>query len=257
MKYLVYSHTDYIDILRVHADNLKYEDSILLINKSEHNDIFDRFSKVIFYDDNQSYTKKLVQCVSQIDDEYFILIHDMDILMEIDEVKMCEIKTYVIENNIDRLYLHHFPHHLLSNDIDGNIVEMDKFTSIRNPSEYGDVLYKVTKLGITTNRSSSGYGVNPSICKKSSMIDIWEKFPDKTYRNIEEYDVGSYCIDNYNFYFISSKTPVDTGFYMVNKFFKYIHITHYGQLLTTDREMDKDSKEYYINNILNKYKFNR
>lgn len=257
MKYVVYTHTDYLDITKIHSDHLFFQNSILLINKNtfELDEIYSKFSEVIFYDDNQSYAKKLIQCVSKINEEYFILMHDMDILIDINKDKINEITNYVINNGIDRLYLLHYPYLLDKSD---DIINIDTFEKV-NDNNLGSVIYRITPEGIGDFGSHmwSGYGVNPSICKKTAMMDIWEKFPDKTYRNIEDYYVGTYAVNNYKFYIFSSNLPINTGHFSVLEYFKYIHITHYGKLLIPNEQMDSDTKKYYIDNILYKYKFNR
>jgi hypothetical protein len=253
MKYIVYTHTDYLDIINVHSNNLKFSENILLINNNDYeiDYIYEKFSKVIFYDDDKSYAEKLIQCISNIDDEYFILVHDMDILIDLDKNKMDEIINYVISKDIHRLYLHHFPHLISSRS---EIIDLNSFEKVTDSNIPDDIFYRIN----TPNDISSGYGVNPSICKKSAMLDIWSKFSYKTYRNIENIDVGTYCIQNYNFYMCMSKNPINVGHYSVMNFFKFIHITHGGQLLTADKEgMNEDVREHYIKKILNKYEFKR
>jgi hypothetical protein len=179
----------------------------------------------------------------------------MDILMNVDKNKIQKISKFVIDNGIDRLYLLHYPYLLDKTD---DIIDLETLKR-SNDDNRNSVMYRITTEGIGSFGSHqwSGYGVNPSICKKTSMLDIWKNFPDKTYRNIEDYYVGTYAINNFKFYIFSSTDNINAGHYNVLNFFQYIHITHEGRLLLPHEKMDTNTKTYYIDNILNKYRFNR
>ena len=50
-----------------------------------------------------------------------------------------------------------------------------------------------------TNPRHYLYNVNPAIWKRSCLLEILNKFPHKTYRSIELFDVQKYCV-KFNIY---------------------------------------------------------
>jgi hypothetical protein len=104
------------------------------------------------------------------------------------------------------------------------------------------------------------YNVNPSIWRRDALIDIYSKFSNRTYRDIEYDDTQSYVTEKYliyNLYSVNHKQHC--GYLTPLPFYKYLHITHYRRLLrfneTFTTEFNQsyiDTKEEYIN-IVNKY----
>ena len=188
MKYVVYTHTDYIDVATVHADHLKYDYNVLLINKNEMVlDIYNKFQEVIFYDDSLPYAGRLYQSLKQLDSEYIFFIHDMDIPLSMDTNMINKLAKYVEENYIERLDLQHENEPITENSI---IVEAENFEKIKH-TDIGK-----HKLSIVR---SYVYNVNPSIWYRQAFLDILSKFSNETYRTIENSRVFKYC-EKYSFY---------------------------------------------------------
>lgn len=230
---VIYSHSEFQDILRVQNDFIKNIKNIkiLFINKLpnfEHN-----FDKIILYDDQINYSKKLYNCLIQLKNEYtdIFFLHDNDIIIKFNMDHMNNLYTIMKTNNIHRLDLQY-----TDNNDDKKIIYNDDITLC--------IAYHYI------------YNVNPSFWNVDVFIDIMNKF-DKNYRNIEDNDVQSYVKSNYNIYKLHSKTPISVGYFKLTSVFIYLHLTNYRKLLP----LSNNNLVQEINNIYqdmhNIYKFDR
>jgi hypothetical protein len=255
MNYIVYSNTDYIDILTVHTDYLKFDNNILFINKNnlDLSSIYNKYKKVIFYDDALPYASRLLTCIEQIDNDYFLLIHDIDIPLFIDENRINSIYEYAISNNIDRVDLQQ-DIRVNRNETISEIIEIDNFNEINN-HEINNYDHSLVK---NDNISNYIYNVNPSIWKKDSLYQLLSNFRYETYRTIEGRHVQEFCL-RFKIYKINSKQKMNSGYFSITPLFQFLHITHGGGLMPVNNIIN--GADVHINNeyikILQKYKFNR
>lgn len=252
MKYVLYTHTDYLDIAKVHSDFLKFEHNVLLINRNNLllQELYGKFQEVIFYDENLPYAGRLYQSLKQIDSDYILLIHDMDIPLNIDIAFINKVLNYAKENYIDRIDLQHENEPITKDSV---IVEMENFEKV----DYTDISnHKITLV------KSRLYNVNPSLWHKHALLDILFNFANETYRSIENVRVDKFC-EKYSIYKLHTSDVIHTGYYNVTNEFKFLHITHGGHLLPHTYEALSERvpvnlgvlDEYH--NILSKYSFNR
>ncbi len=216
-----FSHSDYGDILRVQCDYLEpYRfPKYLCFNK---NIEIHPFEKVLAYDDSKKYSKRLEQSLSQIEDEYILLFHDMDIVISMDEVKISKLVESMKQRGIDRIDLKN------------------------HDGEPGIVPYRTLHYQ---------YNVNPSIWKRSSLLDVASRF-DKCYRTIEDLDVQEYCM-KFSICRLAHPKPIQSAFFQVTPWFLYMHITSVGKLIPEDNNaMCEDLKKVY-SDILRTYTFTR
>ena len=137
--------------------------------------------------------------------------------------------------NIDRVDLKHSP--ILTNN---------------------NILIDGVSLVKQLNPNSFIYNVNPSIWKTTSFIDLLSNFRSKTYRTIEDIDTQIFCM-KYNIYKTHTPSYLKCGYYNCTEFFKFLHISHSGTLLSSNEncctvygQSCLDIKED-LTNILNKY----
>ena len=212
MLLVCYSHSEYSDILQVQSDFLQaipYEKVVLLDKPTQL-----PFTKTILYDDTLKFTKKVYTTVSQLEDEYILFYHDNDIILQMNTTDIEKMLTIMKEQNIDRIDLKHY-----SADTKG-IVIRSKYEINPNTSIY---LYdKSSKFEFT-------YNVQPSLWKRSALLDIMNKF-DCTYREIEFF-VQDYCRETKNMAFLFTRTPIPNGYMSVTLSYIFLHITTYGHLM--------------------------
>lgn len=253
LKYIIYSHTDYLDILSIQTEYLKnYKNKTLLINRSnlELKQLYEKYEDVIFYEDTLPYASRLLS-LSSLKDQYILFIHDIDIVIQKENSIINYLRDYMFNNNIDRIDLqcrYNWDRHnkeIKSIDIEGINFELRRQTNVNNYI----------------------YNVNPSIWKLSTLLNIMSRFKDDTYRSIENGNVMSYC-KQFFIYKLYSNNLVNCGWFMCLPFFQFIHITHGGKLLpkhdnnlnhhlTSHYEkisdlLSKDNKRQFFNKKINK-----
>jgi hypothetical protein len=241
MQNIIYSHTSYSDILKIQTDYIsKYDNKILFIN---HNDIltdelYNHYDKVIFYDDSLQYAQRLNYCIDQIEDEYFTLIHDIDILINMDISVIDNLYKYMIEKDIDRIDLKYSDKlNCEVTDITSNSIDEWKIVE-----SVGRGLFLLKQVNV----NEYIYNVNPSIWKKTAILNLLGKFPYKTYRDIEQLDVQYYCLNNFTVYKLYSDKVLECGYFQCVSPFVYLHITHGGRMLYLDNNDKTEYNQSYI-----------
>lgn len=236
LLYVIYSHTDFLDMLKISSDYMEtVENKILLINKNNLNDnnlneIYSKFKSVIFYEEGLAYSDKLSIVLKIIKSKYILFTHEVDILLQKDDVILNKFIHLMDKENIDRIDLQ--PN-------GGNSGKFIKILKDKDISEWpvidmSEINDDDMCLGHHTEPNSYMFNVNPSIWKLSSFLEILEKFKNKSYREIEYDDVQNYCtkFKIYNLY--SRNHNLRCGYMNSLPLYKYLHITHYHRLLRFD-----------------------
>jgi hypothetical protein len=238
---VIYSNSEYLDILNIQTKFVEnIENKILFINKNDKqlDYIYNKFDKVIFYDDIKTYADRLNSCLSEIknDIDYILLIHDIDILLEYDINMIESCLDLMINNNIDRCDLQWMDRKNKSFDINE-----DKDFILINDTEntYVNSVY-LANNNYQSNVDFNGYiyNVNPSVWKVDTLLDITNKFIYKTYRTIEDTDVQNYCT-KFKIYKLYSEKFIDTSYFKSVEFFQFLHITHGGMYMPIDNNANK------------------
>jgi hypothetical protein len=246
MKYVIYTHTDYIDVAKVHADNLKFNENILLINSNSDDleYLYSKFERVIFYDDKLPYASRLLTSINQIDSDWILLIHDMDILFNVYKSFIYKILDYAKENNIQRIDLKHGFEKVDENSI---IIETDNFNKISNN--------EINNYSTSMVRSYL-YNVNPSLWNRNALLDVLNEFSNESYRSIENSRVTKY-MEKYNMYILYTNTIINSGYYNVAPEFLFIHISYHGGMMPPICETANKDIMIKWREILSNYTFNR
>lgn len=256
MKYVIYSNTDYLDVLTVHADYLKFEENFLLINSNnlDLESLYSKFTQVIFYDDKLPYASRVLNCINKIDSEYVLFIHDIDIPLNIDFDTFNGVMNYCESKKLDRVDLQQDIRIDRRPNLSSEIIETENFLSI--PFEEANNHYCC--LVRNDDASNYIYNVNPSVWKLDTFKEILGNFQSETYRSIENNTVQNFC-QKFKIYKLSSKTKMNSGYYSITPIFQFLHITHEGGLMPLDGEVngadEHINSEYF--KILSTYKFTK
>lgn len=252
----IYSHTDYLDVLKIQTDYTdSIKDKILFINKNnlDNNHIYSKYKKVIFYDDSIPYSRRIIECLTQIDDEYILLCHDIDIILNFNQELINQFYNFLKYHNFDRIDLKHFESHhsdlvyccddiknYLSWSVTDNVISDNKLYLMKqnDPSKYI-------------------YNVNPSIWKRESILDIMYNFPNKDYRSIEGFDVQNFST-KYNIFKIYTTKKIQTGHFNCIDGFVFFHISHSGKFVPLKNYETVYGQSYFkvqeeYENIVKKY----
>jgi hypothetical protein len=213
---IIYTHTDYMYLWELSFDLLKINNPtdiyIIFINKNHNSNIHNYFNYIIEYDENLNYANRLLSCLQQIEYKYVLFTHEHNIITSCSTNYITNIFNYIKNNNIVRIGLY----------ID-DIIDSDSKK------------YKICDDINIIKSIYFPYSVSPSIWNVEEWIKILQKFPNKTYRTIEDDEVQKYCLNlniftlNYSDSIIHPKKIEST--FLVNHYFQYIHLTHYGRFL--------------------------
>jgi hypothetical protein len=257
INYIIYGNTDYLDVLEIQTDYMVGRGSLTLF--LNHNDldvthIISKYDKIVYYDNNDTYAKRLQSCLENIDDEYFLLMHDIDILLNVDNIMIEKFYGFLKTTGFDRIDLKHS-----DNKSSSLIIEYDENKSsndwkTKQPEELGDGIYLVKQ----DNPANFIYNVNPSIWKKETLLEIVNTFNNKTYRTIEDMDVQQFCV-KFKIFKLYSNNKIMCGYFNCLDSFKFLHISHSGKLLPINENFTtiygqpyNDIKDEYIK-IVDKY----
>lgn len=248
--YTVYSHTEYLDVLKVQVEHMKpVQNKVLLINGGSHipDEILREFKKVIFYDDKLPYASRLLS-LKNLDEEYILFMHDIDILLSRDQELINELPSIMKKENIDGL------------DLKVKLHQADW-----KPYEiYSEVRQRKIQLRKQTDpKSQNIYVQQPFVWKLSSFMGIMENFPQEAYRSIE-YNVQEYA-STLNIYKLfpspECRIALDSDEYICCSrfdcldFFQYLHVTIRGKLYFPGKISYK-IRPHFVN-VINKLKSTR
>jgi hypothetical protein len=214
------------------------------INKIKFNKIFvcdvnelekpNGFDKYITYDINNCYAKRwTTDIIPNIESNYILVVHDVQIIVNMDEEFILKNLQLMTEYNIDRCSLNVFN--------GNNIIE--------------NYNIKLCDLNYSQGNTIVPYDVCPAIWNKKSLNILFERFPNETYRTSElNNDLQSFCRNNFRCY--GQQKMRDKIFYCLGRpylnYFKILHITIKKEALyPLDVYMDMQEEFIYY---WNKYK---
>ena len=204
------------------------------------------FDQYITYDINNCYPKRWINDIlSNIESEYILLVHDIHVIVTMDEEFILNNILLMSEYSIDRCSLNVF---------DGN----------DTINKYGIHLCNVNSA---RGNTITPFDHSPSIWNKKSMKLLFERFPNETYRNYENNEIQTFCKNNFKCY--GQNKLSNQIFYCLGRpylnLFKICIVTTKGEI-TYPIEVYMDMKDdfmYYSNkykltiyvNINNNYDF--
>jgi len=242
LTYIVYSHTEFLDVLLTQTHYLEsYDNKILLINKTDQDlsELYSNYKQVIFYDDTLPYASRLLE-ISKLDLDYALFIHDIDISVKRDNDVIEHLLDTIKQNDLDRITLQYKN---ITYNQNTEVIQISK-----NDSKFSLVKEENVDRYI--------YNVNPSIWKISTFMEIMTKFKDEGYRTIELAHVQEFC-QKYKIFSLYNDSYINCGHFGCLPFFQYIHITHGGKLLPlTNNNLNESLIDEY-NLMLEKFSLNK
>lgn len=196
------------------------------------------FDKYIYYNINDYYAKRWTNDIlPNIESNYIILVHDVQIIVNIDEEFILKNLQIMSDFSIDRCSLNVFN--------GSSIIE-----------KYG---VSLCNLNNANGNTLTPYDVCPAIWNKNSLNILFDTFPNETYRTSElNENLQVFCKNNFKCFGqqkTCNKIIYCLGRPYLNEF-KILHITIKNELLEPlDVYMDmKNDFLYYLNKYeLNKY----
>ena len=242
MRYVIYSHSDYSDILQIQSDYLQSNDTVLFIDKET--EFTKNFDRIIIYDDAMPYASRVASCLNQLEpNEHFLFVHDIDIVISSNDALLDEIVNKMVLHDIGR--------------VDLKIDKCD--ANAENPKV--EIHHSSNSYLRLDTKSDYTYNVNPSIWRANDLLVAMTIDKSLGYREIELHSgIQRYCKDIRTHKLIcEDHNIVRAGYYDCSDIFIYLHITHGGRLLPINdsitsyhgQSYSDVSEEYYA--IASKY----
>ncbi len=225
---LLYTHTEYSDLWPIFLDEPfpRAISRIIAMNKTKNTQqlqpYIDHGFIIHMYDDQLSYSEKIISCLKEIHTPYVWFVHDNDILQSFHQKTFDEVIHCLDEQRIDRLMF--------------GIVSKEG-GEIQNPLLHiGRVNYKTTPHFITP------YDVGPSIWRVSAFARAMESVKGVGYREIESSEIQNFCKENLNMWGFFTHPQQKSSYVIGRPFpesFQYLHLCVRGMLLEDDKYMDQ------------------
>jgi len=236
---VIYSHSEYIDILNISNKFLKlYKNKILLIDTNFKNDKYlDYFKDIIYYDSREPYSSRLLK-LNVIKDDIILFMHETDVLIKYDIDILNNLIKYIIDNNIDKIELQHcaWP---------PDKTPLKQTYNMNNKEIYFNELCNLYKID---NPNFFVYNVNPTLWRKESFLNIMSKFNNYNYRQIESKPVQIYTASNFNCFSLKCNKYVKCAYFTCPLFFQFIHLTHYGKFAQLKNKFYDNKNFKHLNN---------
>ena len=246
MIHIIYSHSSYLDILKVQYDYFqknKNENDIIILFINYTNNIFpNNFDKIIYYNETLNYSKRILHCIKEcnITDKFIIFHPDINILVKKNDKYIEKLINMCDKFNIDRLDFNCYKY----KEDQLNLKIDDSYILIKND-----------------NINDFIYNVGTAIYNLNSFKKLLENF-DYSYRIFETTkEVQIYCKNNMNCYYLNNINGINIncGYYHMTNILLFIHITHDGKLLpknNNENKLELFLQEIY-DNITENYTFNK
>ena len=178
MSLIIFSHTDYSYLWPLIEEciiKIKKLELVFVCNKTDINKP-NGFTEYIEYDDKLCYAERWTKDIlPYIDKKYILVVHDVQLVVNCDTNFIHKIMQIMLENRIDRCSLNVFNGE--------NIIENYNIKLCHLNSAHGNTL--------------TPYDVCPAIWKTDSLKELFDIFPNETYRTSELNDnLQMFCRNN-------------------------------------------------------------
>lgn len=232
MNLLIFSHSDYSylwPIIEETIEPLFKLNPIFISNKTSIAKPIG-FTQYIEYDDSDCYSKRWIHILPQIASTHILVVHDINIIISCDIDKIQKLFTIVAEYNIDRCSM--------------NIFYSSTYIVIDDDLQICDL-----NADDIQAKTFVPYDLCSAIWKKNSFLQLWNQFPEETYKTSELNDsLQSYCKHQLKCYGIryNQQTPI---YHCIgrpyHRIYKILHITIKGEI-TYPVEVYMDMKDDFL-----------
>jgi len=144
--------------------NSKNTSVTIAVNKGADVSLLEMFN-ILYYDDTKTYPSRLVELCKQIQSDYILFFHDIDILLRFDTSHFESLINWIRSEEVDRFSLGVYP----SKNFTHMIEDMP-----------------IAKLGLNDCEwFVTPYDVGPSIWNVKTFMSLMEEFKNENYRTIE------------------------------------------------------------------------
>jgi hypothetical protein len=230
VTYLIYTHTDYADVLDINLRNhMKYFSqmpiSICINDASWLKKTYDgqiQFQEIYQYDDSLTFAARMKDILSHIKTPYILFNQEINVIVDYPSRGLIDkIVSFMDEGQIDQVRL--------SDSGIQNIIRNDQMF---HPITGGFFMSVIS-----------------AVWRTSSIQILYERFRDRTYRTIEEGDSQYFVASNFKNYYISSSLDIEhPPLHSLSYHYPNIHVTHHRQWCIHSK-----MNLYYVTKLLDIY----
>jgi hypothetical protein len=238
MNLLIFSHSDYYYLWPIIEETIEplHKLNPIFISNTTSIEKPIGFTQYIEYDDSECYAKRWIHILPQIKSTYILVVHDINIIISCDVDKIQKLFDIAALYNIDRCSL--------------NIFASSTFIAIDNDLQICDL-----NANDIQAKTFVPYDVCTALWNKNSFLQLWNEFPEETYKTSELNDsLQNYCKTHFRCYGIRYN-PQTLIYHCMGRpyhqMFKILHITIKGEI-TYPVEVYMDMKEDFLR-IFEKY----
>ena len=201
MHILLYTHSDYFDILPIQLEYFKrtvdpYYSVSLIANQ--------RFEACAYpqyvYPESLPYSSRIRMGLDTIDSEFVLVLHENDIVLQLDPTIIRTFLETMKDRGITSLELKH----------DMRSIEPVQITP---------------ELVIAEKRLDYMFSVQPTIWVRQKLVGLLAAFPNETYRTMENPGVHDYVRKHCKAMILQTQRPMKTIWYTVDPCFVFLHLT--------------------------------
>lgn len=214
---LIHTHSDYHylwPIIRDYTQKIPIKKVLAYNSIPEGTELPKYFDRYVKYDGNMCYAQRMHEILANLTSMYVFLVHDIDIILNIDINALKAYLDIIIENDIDR-------------------VHMSVFNGTGKIHKSNYVLCDLNKPLLTASNQFVPIDCQPAIWKRSSFMKLLALFPNETYASLElTKDVINYCINNFKCYGVQYTTNLKIKYnraLTMCDLFLFLHITTKGK----------------------------
>jgi hypothetical protein len=238
---VTYTHTDYSDLWPLVFEGINKVNNIEKVFACNNTDInIDNiknfYNRINLYDDKLTYPKKILSILENINTEYIIFIHDIDIIINFNNTEFLNLMYFVKNYSIDRCIFGMVP----------------KNTDIYN---IGNISLSDARRPNITANFLTPYDVGPSIWKVSCLKEALSLVTHCSYREIEYSPIQEFMQNKKVVAFTTSsnyspKYQIGRPF---SEYFSFLHLLSGGKWFNPDCYMDLKNE---FNVLIQKYNIN-
>lgn len=234
-KIVIISNSAYSYLWKIINDlTINIENINLCLDENSIDFKFNKNINIIYYTKSNIYSKRLHEIMRQIDSEYVILLHDVDLILNFNKIKVAQYIALMKKTNIDRLSFGVYDNP--NNVIKENEIEICKL-----------------EKGISKNYFTP-FDHTPSIYRKDKLISIYKNFENETYAKLEQNsNVQDFVDNNIKCYGIQKNKNISLVYhrgFVFSEDISFLHLTIQGKFLPLKLYYDL---EKIVQDIIKKY----
>ena len=98
INYVIYGNTDYLDVLNIQTDYAQGKGHLTLFineNNLDLKSLYEKYDDVIFYNNDDTYAVRVLNCLKKINYDYILFIHDIDIILNSDNTTLTKLFEFL------------------------------------------------------------------------------------------------------------------------------------------------------------------